>query len=160
MRLHMMPQGFVVAMRGWALGGRPAAPWQTVAETGCWLVVSRWGAMGEFLSIGHAGVPTASGLPPVGLTPEASCLGLLGPGGPANGGPARFLLQARAPHGIPLAGRFLAASGVARLDVRRGVLGLTLLARFAPRRGSTWTAGVWRIEAARVPWIGEALDGG
>jgi len=158
MRLHMMPQGFVVAMRGWALGGLATAPWQTVAETGCWLVVSRWGVTGEFLSVGHAGVPTASGLPPVGLTPEASCLGLLGPGGPASKRPARFPLQARAPRGIPLAGCFLPASGVARIDRRRGVLRLTLLARFSRGRSNSWTAGVWRIEAVQVPWIGEALD--
>lgn len=138
----MIPRGFVLAMQGCRQQGRAGTTWRVASTGSCWLVLCRWGTDGEFLSVGLAGAHA--------LAPCATLLGLLGPPPPAAGA-AAFLLQSRLPSGMALAGCFLPASGVAWLERRRGALRLSLLGRGAG-------TGCWRIDAARVPWIGEAID--
>lgn len=151
-----MPQGFVVAMRAQARCCRPGQPWLSVPEAGCWLLVTRSGRHGEFLAIGHAGGPSdgVEVLAPHGLTPRASCLGLLGPQAP---GPAGFLLQHDPMPDLQLGGCFVPASGVAWVEEAGGRLRLSLLGRIAGGADCPWQAGTWRLEAVQAPWIGELL---
>jgi len=160
----MMPQGFVVAMRAKGRCCRADAPGQAPTHAGCWLLVTRSGRHGEFLSIGHAGGHAGGQVgrdmpPPPGLTPLASCLGVLGPQAPLRG-PAGFVLQPEPLPGLQLGGCFLRASGVAWVDASRGRLRLSLLGQITADHAGPWQSGTWRLDAVQTPWIGELLDHG
>jgi hypothetical protein len=80
-----------------------------------WLIVARWGAQGEYLTIGltHS-TPDATSAAPVGLTPRRTFLGIRVSGAdPGDDGP--FLLANSLPLDIPVAGTFIPAQGYIRL---------------------------------------------
>lgn len=143
-----------MAMRARGRDSRSGAQWAPIPDSHCWLVVARWGSDGEYLSIGHAGRADLPELPPIGLAPSRTCLGILEPRRLGRTMPPRFLLQARPPPRLELAGTFIPASGVVLLSDRRSLLRMSLFGRFG--RGSR----SWTVDAVRVPWIGEAIDRG
>jgi hypothetical protein len=139
--------GFVVAMRAKLIGAsRPP-----LDE---WIIVSRWGAHGENLSIGWTSLPAADGDAPIGLVPcqtgfavrrERSSLWT----------PATFRLAALLPDRIPVAGAFVPAQGYVRLYGTGSNLHLR-------SEGQCLQPGLradWNLEATRAIWIGEFIEG-
>lgn len=190
----MVPEGFVVAMRG----SFSLAPYGTPFRAGggagtgqaqtTWLIVCRWGQEGEYLSIARAEGPDQP-LPPLGLRPQATFLGLRlaetrsriangqgnGQDGQAGEGPS-FLLVRHLPPGVSVAGVFHPTDGIARLTGPAGALRLDAAGRYAHLRGESQHAEIradvpdppegaaeamaWSLDARRLPWIGEFLANG
>ncbi|MDB5373181.1 MAG: hypothetical protein JWP04_1823 [Belnapia sp.] len=153
----MVPEGFVVAMRG----GFSRAPYGTPFRHGqaqaTWLIVCRWGMEGEYLSIAQAEGPDQP-LPPLGLRPQATFFGLrlaearvqmgegqMGEGQMGEGqmgeGPS-FLLVRHLPPGVTVAGVFHPTDGIARLTGPAGALRLEAAGRYAHLRGESQQAEV------------------
>jgi len=140
-------RGFVVAMRA-RLTATGAAGRRE------WLIVSRWGADGEHLSIAWTRVAARrGGAAPIQLAPYQTALAAL-LRMPPSGGASSFLFAQAAPDGMRLAGRFAPVEGYARLQGQGLSLRLWAEGRCTtgPRRGA------WRIEAARGAWIGEFIE--
>jgi hypothetical protein len=142
------PVGFVVAMRA-RLERAGADPRRE------WLIVSRWGADGRYLSLSCCAAPAPDGgLAPLGLAPRSTALGVLLQW-PMARTPC-FLLVRRLPPGMVLAGRFVPMDGYVRLGERAGGLHLMAEGRHARPRA----AGAWRLRGIRAPWSGEFFDAG
>jgi len=142
--------GFVVAMRAAIVTakGEPASEW---------LIVSRWGAAGEHLSIGRTKVAAPPGKPaPIQLAPKQTVLASMLRLPPAADGAATFLLAQRLPASMSLAGDFAPAEGYARLHGRGTGLRLSLEGRCVGRA----ILSAWRLEATREPWVGEFIENG
>ena len=97
--------GFVVAMAadvGTAKYERPSRIVRTRRE---WLIVSRWGPEGEYLTLSSTrATPDAVSPAPIGLAPRSTCLGVLlseGPQDPVS----TFLLVRRLPPDVQLPAR-------------------------------------------------------
>jgi hypothetical protein len=158
----MTGNGFVVAMRVVARIAAPAPAAGLAAQD--WLIVARWGPGGAYLSIseavevarGHNGGPDDEA--PPSLHPHATWFGRLA-GATAAGG-ALFLLDQTTPDSMPLAGRFRAADGYARLQPgEQGRRRLLLLARALPgAAGATGLAPAWHLRAEQRPWLGTCID--
>ena len=133
--------GFVVAMR--AHISRPGCEHE--AE---WIIVSRWGRGGEFLSLARTLVPAPHGAPlPIGLAPRQTALATsTGPAGSRRA--VHFALVRNLPGDIVVAGRFLVLQGVVTLLVRGENLRLI-------GKGSSAVVGPWRLQAQRVRWADE-----
>ena len=140
--------GFVMAMRA----KRTTAEGPSWYE---WIIVSRWGAQSEHLSVGLTGVPVLRGkTAPIHLTPRQTALaGLLRL--PPASGPPTFLFVQRQPASVSVAGDFAPAEGYVRLDGRGAVLRL----HAEGRCGAGAFRPAWRVEAVRVAWIGEFIEG-
>ncbi len=137
--------GFVVAMRAliWRRYGAPSKEW---------IIVSRWGEGGMYLSLARTLVPAPGNEPlPIGLAPRHTALAILSAAA-ADIGQQRFLLARTLPDGITVAGRFLALDGCLGLRGDAGTLRLH-------GRGICRDSRTWRLGAARVPWIDEFLHG-
>ena len=173
----MVPAGFVMAMRGSLRTGPYDAPHRQGPARAEWLILCRWGAEGEFLTIARAGPaegpPEAP--PPMGLRPHTTYLGLR-LGGAVEGGGFEgedFLLARHLPEGVTVAGTFQPSDGIVRLAGPAGTLRLDAAGRSAFRRdlGEAGEALVdlpepapgaadslsWRMAGRRVPWLGEFL---
>jgi len=165
----MVPAGFLVAMRGSLCTGPYDAPHRQGPARAEWLILCRWGAEGEFLTIARAGPaegpPEAP--PPMGLRPHTTLLGLR-LGGAVDG--EDFLLARHLPEGVTVAGTFQPSDGVVRLLGPAGALRLNAAGRSAFRRGpgealidlpepaaEAADSLSWRMEGRRVPWLGEFL---
>ncbi len=168
----MVPAGFVMAMRGSLCTGPYDAPHRQGTAWPEWLILCRWGAEGEFLTIARAGPaegpPEAE--PPMGLRPRTTLLGLRLVG---VAGGEDFLLARHLPEGVTVAGTFQPSDGIVRLLGPAGALRLDAAGRSAFRRapGEAGEALVdlpepapgaadslsWRMEGRRVPWLGEFL---
>ncbi len=127
--------------------GRP--PWEE------WIIVSRWGEAGEHLSVGRTRVPALPGQEaPIDLRPRQTALASWSRS-PLGSGPPAFLFVRRQPASVSVAGRFAPVEGHVRL------YGDDAMPRLRAR--GRCLAGVsgsaWYIEAARVPWIGEFVEG-
>lgn len=140
--------GFVTAMR---------AKWTTTAGPPSyeWIIVSRWGAEGEHLSIGRTGVPALRGkAAPIDLTPRQTVLAEL-LRLPPSLRPPTFLFVQRQPTSTSVAGDFAPADGYVRLRGHGAALRL--------RAEGRWVTGAirraWRVEAVRAAWIGEFIEG-
>lgn len=140
--------GFVMGMRA-----RLTTTWSPAWDE--WIIVSRWGEAGEHLSVGRTKIPALPGQDaPIDLTPRqtalASLLRL-----PFDSGPPTFLFVQRQPVSVSVAGRFASAEGYVRLHGRD--------ARSRLRAEGRCLAGAsrpaWHIEAVRVAWIGEFIEG-
>ena len=146
----MLPEGFVVAMRGSFAFAPYGAPHRAGPAGGEWLIVCRWGLEGEYLSIARAGPAEVleNAPPPAGLRTQATFLGLRlggagaetkgGAGGETRAGDgegASFLLVRHLPPGVTLAGVFHPSDGMARLTGPAGTLRLEAAGRFAHLRG-------------------------
>lgn len=171
----MVPQGFVMAMRA-SLGRAPYdAPHRAGLRHAGWLILCRWGAEGEFLTIAEAGPAEgpADAPPPLGLRPCTTFLGLRLAGG---GEGENFLLTRHLPAGMTVAGIFQPSDGIARLFGPASALRLEAAGRSAFRRGLGEAGEVridapdpslggaeafaWRMEGWRAPWLGEFLAPG
>jgi hypothetical protein len=144
--------GFVVAMRAKVTSGgqKPCCEW---------LIVSRWGAMGEYLSIGWTKVRASpAGAAPIHLAPSRTALARRLRLPPAAT-QATFLLAQRCPAAMSLAGDFAAAEGYVQLQGRGAFLRLHAEGHWVPGDGSTrLKCRAWRIQAVRATWIGEFIE--
>jgi hypothetical protein len=118
-----------------------------------WLIVSRWGEGGRFLSISRCLIPVVTASAPFGLSPVETALAVLIPAPGAERTPG-FLFARRLPARMVLAGTFMPVEGYACLRHRTGRLRLTAEGRCMPR------ADAWRLDASQEPWDGEFLDTG
>lgn len=143
-----------------------------------WVIVSIWGASGEFISLSwtNADVVDQTAAPP-GLQPSASFLGIL----LANGDPryrhdAEYLLLRHRPEDVLVGGVFHPSDGYVRVERRSGLVGLTARGRFAHSHGQQEgtpvvrdvpdpapgfpDAKAWHLTAEQRPWIGEYPSAG
>lgn len=120
-----------------------------------WLIVSRWGAVGEYLSVGRTKVPALADMTaPIHLAPRQTALAALLPL-PSAVGRATFLFVRRLPASVSAAGDFAPAEGYARLHGRGAALRLRAEGRCVTDTGHSG----WRAEAVRGAWIGEFIEG-
>lgn len=171
----MVPEGFVLAMRAAFAFAPYAAPYRTGGPHREWLVVSRWGVEGEYLSIARAGEAACdASRAPDGLRPQATFLGLRLADPTAE--ISTFLLLRHLPPGVTVAGVFHPSDGIARLIGPAGALRLEAAGRYAHLRGEHQgeevradvpdppegapEATAWSLAAARLPWIGEFIASG
>jgi hypothetical protein len=171
----MVPQGFLMAMRASLRQAPYDAPHRQGPPHAAWLILCRWGAEGEYLTIAEAGAaegpPDAP--PPLGLRPRTTFLGLRLAGG---GEGENFLLARHLPAGMTVAGTFQPGEGTARLIGPASALRLEAAGRSAFRRGPNEAGEVrvdvpgpslggaeafaWQMEGWRAPWLGEVLAPG
>ncbi|SDE03385.1 hypothetical protein [Belnapia rosea] len=172
---RMLPAGFLMAMRGSLAEAPYGAPHRSGPPRPEWLILCRWGEAGEFLTIGRAGPAEGpeDAPPPLGLRPHATLLGL---GLAAMGEGDSFLLVRYLPPGLTVAGTFHPSDGIVRLSGPASVLRLEAAGRYAHRRAigeageqrldlpdpakGVADALAWRLDARRVPWLGEFLAPG
>ncbi|SDR42531.1 hypothetical protein SAMN05444161_3790 [Rhizobiales bacterium GAS191] len=169
----MLERGFVLAMSAHIAMSDYAKPAAIHTRIHEWIVVSRWGGEGEYLSISTAGQCGADeDLAPGGLRPNNTLLGLLV--ADASDQPqSTFLLLRQPPPSMQLAGTFFPAEGYVHLEGPAGKLRLSARARYSHSRG--WENGrqilkdvpdpapaapeamAWHIEAERRCWIGDLI---
>jgi hypothetical protein len=145
--LSACPHGFVMAMRA-ELTCSEYPPWHE------WIIVSRWGGKGEYLSLSRtrASAPAASSAP-IDLAPWQTLLARM-PRPPANRSSATFVLSARRPRRFNVAGEFAPAQGHVQLSCRGTRISLRAEGRWLAR---TLRPG-WRAEAVHEPWVGEFIE--
>lgn len=118
-----------------------------------WIVASRWGADGEYLSIGWTFLPAASGDAPIDLTPRRALLAVKQERA-AAWAPATFVLVSALPDRMTVAGDFVPAEGYVRLYGT----GSRLRVRSKGRSLDPDLRPAWRIEATRANWIGAFVE--
>ena len=169
----MLEKGFVLAMSAniaFSEYGKPTAIHGRARE---WIVVSRWGEEGEYLSISTAGECQDNALSaPGGLKPRNTLLGLLVSDSPDEPS-STFLLVRQPPRSVQLAGVFFPAEGYAHLEGPAGQLRLSARVRYSHSRGfengreilkdvpdpapAAPEAMAWLIDAERCSWIGDLI---
>jgi hypothetical protein len=169
----MLEKGFVLAMSANLAVSDYSKPFAIHTRTREWLVVSRWGGEGEYLSISTAGERAEnSQTAPGGLKPHNTLLGLL-VSDSSDEPTSTFLLVRQPPQLVQLAGIFFPADGYAQLQGPAGRLRLRARARYSHSRG--WANGreilkdvpdpapaapeamAWHIDAERRSWIGDLI---
>ena len=170
----MAHPGFVVAMAADTEFGEFDRPSCIVRRAKGWLIVSRWGPAGEYLSISSTQDVADSGTTaPVGLTPKCTSVGFL-LSQKDGGSESTFLLARRLPTDTVVAGTFFPTDGYARLTQRAGRFRLTAEGRYAhglddlqaPPEGADrrpppcngGAAFAWHIDAVQHPWSGEFVE--
>ena len=166
--------GFVVAMAaevGTAKYERPSRILRTRNE---WLIVSRWGGNGEYLTLSNTRVgPDRLARAHIGLTPRSTCLGVL-LSEQEQDLATTFLLVRRLPPDITVAGIFSPADGFVQLRGSVEKMRLTGSARYAHSIGwhksgpvcgdvpdpppNAHGAAAWHVDAVRRPWDGEFVE--
>jgi hypothetical protein len=144
-------RGFVVAMRAKLIG--LAAPFPGGPSPCEWMIVSRWGMDGKYVSISWTSVPADPGEAPIHLKPRQSALAI-GDDKSLPGDWANFLLAPSLPEGITVAGAFVPAEGYVRLCGNS--LGLRM--RSDGRCLIPDLRSAWHVNARRAPWIGDFID--
>ncbi|HUL08766.1 MAG TPA: hypothetical protein VLV76_20730 [Candidatus Acidoferrum sp.] len=169
----MMHPGFVVAMAAETAFGEFDAPSRIVRRATGWLIVSRWGPAGQYLSISSTQTAEPGTKAPVGLTPRCTSIGcLLSEDSDASEG--TFLLVRQLPPDTVVAGSFFPTDGYARLSRCDGRFRLTAAGRYAhglhdswgPREGpdtrvqpcNNGAAFAWHIDAVQRQWDGEFVE--
>ena len=166
--------GFLVAMAADVGTARYERPSRIIRTRREWLIVSRWGPEGEFLTLSSTRLtPDTFSPAPIGLTPRSTCLGVLLSTQPDDS-VCTFLLVRRLPPDVTVAGTFSPADGFVRLHGPVGQMRLTGSARYAHSIG--WSksgpvcgdvpdpapnargAAAWHIEAERRSWEGEFVE--
>ena len=170
----MAHPGFVVAMAAETEFGEFDNPSRIVRRAKGWLIVSRWGPAGEFLSISSTQeVADSSPTAPVGLTPKCTSIGFL-LSQKDGGSESNFLLSRRLPTDTVVAGSFFPTDGYARLTRRAGRFRLSAEGRYAHGLDDLQTPPVgadsrvppcnggvafaWHIDAVQRPWSGEFVE--
>jgi hypothetical protein len=166
----MSGTGFVVAMQAVIELAPYDEPMHRLGSSTEWLIVSRWGGNGEFLSLSRTGVVRDGIAAPDGLQPRTTFVGILLPAldVPEVSG---FLMVRHMPPGITVAGTFAPSDGYARLSFTETALTLAAAGRYAHSRGGyegrrmlhdipdpppqAASAFAWRVTATRRPWSGE-----
>lgn len=147
--------GFVVAMAAEIGTADPCQSRQRRRTSSEWLIVSRWGREGEFLTVSRTGIGRDAGsVAPIGLAPSVTCIGVLmappadlleslpgdmasdlasdmPPGQRPNIPSDTFSLTRRLPFGVTVAGTFAPADGFIRLRGPVETMQLTASARNA-----------------------------
>jgi hypothetical protein len=140
--------GFVMAMRA-RLTTAKQPPWHE------WIIVSRWGTAGECLSIGRTRLSALPGkVAPIHLTPRQTALARSFPLPPLAELPT-FMFAQRKSVSLSVAGDFAPVEGYVRLHGRGAALRLYAEGRCT----SGALRSPWRVEAVRVAWIGEFIEG-
>jgi hypothetical protein len=140
------PLGFVVAMRA-KLTNTSGTPHSE------WMIVSRWGLDGEYISIGWTYVSVGPGDAPIYLTPSRTALALQQqPSGVWN--PTTFRLVPSLPEQLTVAGGFVPAEGYVQLYGS----GQTLRMRSKGHGTEADSTSAWTIKATRAAWIGEFIE--
>jgi hypothetical protein len=170
----MAHPGFVVAMAANTTFGEYDRPSRIVRRAKAWLIVSRWGPAGEYLSIASTQEAADFGTTaPVGLTPKCTSVGFL-LSQKDGGAESTFLLFRRLPTDTVVAGSFFPTDGYARLTHRAGRIRLMAEGRYAhglddpqtppvgaDRRPLPCNGGVafaWHVDAVQYPWSGEFVE--
>jgi hypothetical protein len=170
----MAPPGFVVAMAADTAFGEFDMPSRIVRRAKGWLIVSRWGPAGEYLSISSTQEMDDPGTKaPLGLAPKCTSVGFL-LSQDDDGSESNFLLVRRLPTDTVVAGAFFPTEGYARLQHRGGQFYLMAEGRYAhgldelpapgpgaDRRGLPCNAGAafaWHVDAVQYPWPGEFVE--
>ena len=170
----MAHPGFVVAMAADTEFAEFDKPSHIVRRAKGWLIVSRWGPAGEFLSISSTQeVADPGAMAPVGLTPKCTSIGFL-LSQTDDRSESNFLLVRRLPTDTVVAGSFFATDGYARLTRRAGRFRLSAEGRYAhglddlqtppvgaDRRSLPCNGGAafaWHIDAVQRPWSGEFVE--
>jgi hypothetical protein len=136
-----------------------------------WLIVSRWGRNGEYLTLSRTCFsPVSDAEAPIALAPSVTCVGVLMTP-PQVAGVDTFLLTRQLPRDVTVAGQFAPADGFVRLCGPVESLHLTASARDEPDSAggcdphpdvagmrSVAGAGTWHINACRRPWDGEFVE--
>jgi hypothetical protein len=141
-------RGFVLAMRARYIS---AAPLAAQFE---WVILSRWGAEGEFLALGWTMLPALPNEPPIHLAPcRTSLARAVGPG--EADARARFELLSSLGQ-TTIAGDFVPAKGYIRLFGQGAELHMV-------SKGKSLRPDLhpsWQIQATREAWFGEFIEPG
>jgi hypothetical protein len=141
--------GFVVAMQARWARSKSADPVE-------WIVVSRFGPLGEHLALHRTGIATVCGDPPLHLSPRQTAIGTLAVTSErAAGAPsATFRLNHAPPGQVLLTGDFMPARGYVRVYGTKPNLAIQAAGRWlTPGRGSEF-----RLSGKRVAWLGEYFE--
>lgn len=139
--------GFVVAMRARLVDD--VSPFRRE-----WVIVSRWGADGMYLSVGWTMMPAVPGEAPIHLRPRQTAVAVQR-SDPFARAPVVFEFVAALPPGLTAAGDFIPAEGHVQLYGSRERL--RVRSRGQCLRPELRAA--WRFEANRAVWIGEFIEG-
>jgi hypothetical protein len=169
--------GFIAAMHAELTLGDYDNPTSVGPPRSEWIIVSVWGASGEFLSLSLTNRPAEAAAPAPGhLKPETAHLGLLlARSETPDQQEEEFLLMRNRPPEVLVAGVFHPSDGYARVVRKPGVISLTARGRYAHCHGA-WkgvpcirdvpdpspgfhAARSWHLVAESRPWIGEFLEG-
>jgi hypothetical protein len=170
----MLQKSLLVAMAADISLSRYDQPSVVVRAARKWLIVSRLGAEGEFITISVSEeISTPEHVAPIGIHPMQTLVGLLLSEDAAA--EATFLLVRQNPVGLGIAGTFFPADGYARVVAHRDGLRLVSEGRHAHNRGRENTreirkdipdpapnaagAMAWHVRGVRRPWIGEVDPG-
>lgn len=118
-----------------------------------WLIISRWGRDGEFLSLSWTGHVVDSVQAPIQLMPMRTVIGVRDPGTRMRSG-ILFRLISELPETLTVAGRFMPSTGTIRL---LGT-GPRLRIRVRGHEITTPPGPALDITAVRGAWIGEFID--
>lgn len=162
-----MRDTFTIAMLNTLRIGPYDFPYRTNPPTSEWLIASRGGPDGAYLTISDTANsvgPDTKTAPPE-LEPQNSIVGVLAE---EADGTAEFLWLRHLPSGVSVPGRFFPADGVARLSYADGAFGLRAFGRHAHSAGTSGTGQVlhdiphpapnsdgainWHFLAEERPW--------
>ena len=106
-----------------------------------WIIVSRWGTHGEYVTIGWTSFPASDSVAPIQLTPYQTALAVREKRS-ANRTPATFRLAPSLPGQMRVAGTFVPAEGYVRLFGNGSTLGLQSEGQcLGPALRSAWHMG-------------------
>jgi len=117
------------------------------------MIAARWGNDGEYLSFAWTGTPATTPMAPRNLRPSRSALAVR-PDWPPSALAPDWLFRATLPEGVQVAGTFVPARGHVGVQGRGRDLRIV-------SEGYDLAEGqqsAWRIEAVRMPWIGEFIE--
>jgi hypothetical protein len=146
---HLPPLGFVIAVRATIVGRSGASHKE-------WLIASRWGHAGSYLSVARTLVRAGmAATAPMHLAPRWSALAVLDAHAAVSTGPC-FAFTARPPDGVRLAGRFAPSVGSVLVEGRPEAIRL---------RGDAHCLGYrsqrdFQFDGVRVAWVGEFIEPG
>jgi hypothetical protein len=141
------PQGFVIAVRATVVGRLGGSHKE-------WLIASRWGNGGSYLSIARTLIRADdAATAPMHLAPRWSAFALLDPGSTDCTGPC-FTLTAQPPLGVRLAGRFAPSTGGVRVEGAASLLRLRGDVRCLGHRSRYG----FDFDGVRAAWVGEFIE--